>query len=80
MALTDQEIREVAAAFACRDNRALGTQAVRRAAEAIDGFLSTIQADLVAALPEPFRTASDATQKTELVSAVARKRVAKRSS
>lgn len=70
MALNDGEVRGIAAKFAIPANATHGTQAVRAAVQDVDGWVDDNLASFVAALPEPFASASDAQQKTLLMAYV----------
>lgn len=77
MALTAQETRDVWRALLQRDGALASTLAkpdLQAAVTAVDAWCTTNQASFVAAIPEPFKSASNAAQKALLLSYVAMKR------
>jgi len=74
MALSDAEIQGIAARFANPENALHGTQRVRAAAVAVDGWCDDNQASFVSALPEPFKSNSTAQHKALLLALVVARR------
>jgi hypothetical protein len=66
MALTVDDIRAAAAAFASPGGCTLGTQQVRAAATYTDGWIDDNRPDYKTGLPEPFKTNATNEQKALL--------------
>lgn len=79
MALADDVVREAAAQL-CRQEVTIGQQftkpQIAAALVAIDAFLTTNSAAIVAAFPEPFRSGSTVPQKAALLAFVCLRRYA----